>query len=138
MIIKRFFKVNSNEIVLFKSTLNFSMKNFEFFVTFYKNFHTRLRSQVKKNFSSGSSKKLLLHRLWLRNTACEVYLFFRFDTEGYKINHQVELVHSLDITHFVRFVLRGIFNLVFSSCFANTGNFFFTHAGTSPTVRFIF
>jgi hypothetical protein len=72
MIIKRFFKVNSNEIVIFKVNFKLYYEKFRVFVTFYKNLHTRRRSRAK-NFGSGSSKKLLLHRLLLqhrlRNTA---------------------------------------------------------------------
>jgi hypothetical protein len=69
MIIKRFFKVNSNEIEIYK--VNFKLyEKFRVFVTLYKNLHTLLqsRSWVKKSFNSGSSKKLPLHRLRLRNT----------------------------------------------------------------------
>jgi hypothetical protein len=66
MIIKRFFKVNSNEIVIFKVNLKLKFEKIRVFVTFFKNLHTR--SRAKKNFGSGSSKKLPLHRLRLRNT----------------------------------------------------------------------
>jgi hypothetical protein len=52
----QFLKVNSYKN-FFNSTSNFSMKNMGLFVTFYKNFHTRSRSQ-DKNIGSGSSKNV--------------------------------------------------------------------------------
>jgi hypothetical protein len=48
MIIKRFFIVNSNEIVIFKVNFKFQYEKFRVFVTFYKNLHTRLQGRVKK------------------------------------------------------------------------------------------
>jgi hypothetical protein len=50
MIIEKFFKVNSNEIVIFKVNFKFQYEKFKVFVTFYKNLHTRLlsRSRAKK------------------------------------------------------------------------------------------
>jgi hypothetical protein len=41
-----------------------------------KNLHTRLRSRAKKNFGSGSRKKLPLHRLRLRNTVYSTGVHF--------------------------------------------------------------
>jgi hypothetical protein len=50
MITKRFLKVHSNEIVIFKVNFKFKYEKFRVFVTFYKNLHTgtRLRSRAKK------------------------------------------------------------------------------------------
>jgi hypothetical protein len=48
MITKTFFTVNRYEIVIFKLNFNFSMKNLWEFVAYFKNLHTRSRSQVKK------------------------------------------------------------------------------------------
>jgi hypothetical protein len=56
MIIKRFFKVNSNEIVIFKVNFNFKYEKYKFFVTFYKNLHTRLRSRAKKTSAPAPAK----------------------------------------------------------------------------------
>jgi hypothetical protein len=70
MIIKRFCKVNSNEIVIFKVNFEFKYEKFRVFITFYKNLRTRLRSRsrVKKTLAPAPTpaKKLLLHRLQLR------------------------------------------------------------------------
>jgi hypothetical protein len=54
MIIKRFFKENSNEIVIFKVNFKLKFEKFRVFVTFYKNLHTRLRSRSRAK------------KLWLR------------------------------------------------------------------------
>jgi hypothetical protein len=48
MIIKKFLKVNSNEIVIFKVNFKLQYEKFRGFVTFFKNLHTRLRSRGKK------------------------------------------------------------------------------------------
>jgi hypothetical protein len=65
--IKRFLKVNSTEIVIFKVNFKFYFEKFRVFVITI--LHTRLRSRAK-NFGSGSGfrKKLMLHRLRLCNT----------------------------------------------------------------------
>jgi hypothetical protein len=66
MNIKRFFKVNSNEIVIFKVNFNFKYEKFRVFVTFY--IPRSGAGAGPKNFGSGSgsSEKMPLHRL--RNT----------------------------------------------------------------------
>jgi hypothetical protein len=46
MIIKRFFKVNTSEKIIFKLNIKFLYENLGLFVTFYMNLHTR--SQAKK------------------------------------------------------------------------------------------
>jgi hypothetical protein len=77
MIIKIFFKVNSNKNVIVKLNLKFYYENFKGLVTLFKNnLHTgtRLRSRAKNNFGSGSSKMLPLHRL--RNTVCKCKTLF--------------------------------------------------------------
>jgi hypothetical protein len=56
MIIKRFFKVKSNKIVIFKVNLKLWYEKFRVFVTFYKNLHTRLKSRVKKTLAPASAK----------------------------------------------------------------------------------
>jgi hypothetical protein len=91
MIIKRFFQVNSNEIVIFKVNFNIKYEKFRVFVTFY----IPGSGAGPKNFGSGSSsgKKLLLHRLRLWNTGYRYSIlrkivtnFFmqNFDTWKYK------------------------------------------------------
>jgi hypothetical protein len=58
MIINRFFKVNSNEIVIFQVNVKLKYKKFRVFVTYYKNLHSRLRSrsQAKKTLASAPAK----------------------------------------------------------------------------------
>jgi hypothetical protein len=70
MIINRFFKVNSYEIVIYKVNFKLWYEKFRVFVTFYKNLHTGYPAPEpelgQKNFGSG--KTFLLHRLRLRKT----------------------------------------------------------------------
>jgi hypothetical protein len=49
-------KVNSNEIVIFKVNFKLLYEKFRVFVTFYKNLHTRLRSQTKKTLVPAPAK----------------------------------------------------------------------------------
>jgi hypothetical protein len=60
MIINRFFKVNSNEILIFKVNFKLKYGKFRVFVTFYKNLHTRSRAKktlapAPSCYSTGSS-----------------------------------------------------------------------------------
>jgi hypothetical protein len=74
MIIKGFFKINSYPVPVKKffltSISNFLNEKCRTFSTFCMNLHTGAGA-ISKSLGSGSSKKLLLHRLRLRNTACE-------------------------------------------------------------------
>jgi hypothetical protein len=56
MIIKKFFKVNSNEIVIFKVNFKFKHEKLRVFVTFYKNLLTPLRSRAKKTSAPAPAK----------------------------------------------------------------------------------
>jgi hypothetical protein len=56
MIIKRFFKVNSNEIVIFNVNFKLYYEKIRGFVTFYKNLYTRLRSRAKKTLAPAPAK----------------------------------------------------------------------------------
>jgi hypothetical protein len=60
MVINRFFKENSNEIVMIKVNFQLQYEKFRIFVTFYKNLHTRLWSQssAKKTFALAPAKSL--------------------------------------------------------------------------------
>jgi hypothetical protein len=58
MIINRFFKVNSKEIVILKVNFKLEYEKFWVFVTFYKNLYTRLRrrSRAKKTLATAPAK----------------------------------------------------------------------------------
>jgi hypothetical protein len=56
MSIKKFFKVNCNEIVIFKVNYKFRHEKFRVFVTFYKNLHTPLWSRAKNTSAPAPEK----------------------------------------------------------------------------------
>jgi hypothetical protein len=58
MIINRFFKVNSKEIVIFKVNFKLFDEKFWVFVTFYKNLYIRLwsRSRAKKTLAPAPAR----------------------------------------------------------------------------------
>jgi hypothetical protein len=81
MIINRFFKVNSNEIVIFKLNFKLQYEKFRVFVTFYKNLHTRLRLQQK---AAASPAPAPAPQHWFAPLYASEFLFNLFNFVNFK------------------------------------------------------